>query len=239
MTWQRWSPPSGQRGMAYAAKTWMDSLSHFERTLFIDADTLVVGDIWPIFQFGEYGVTLTQFSSWLSSGRKIANRIRPWMDLAPDDVRKMAAEPLPAVNTGVIAFDRSDGAAAFFAEWKSLTMKRPCFICDELSAQIIYHRHAVRVLDSRWNCSPIHDARKDAVIYHFHGRKHVNREQGRAIWLPAYDECCRLNIADINAWTPAGDKRLREYLEGRDGAGTLNGDDEDTEPAPKEEDALR
>jgi len=44
-------------------------------------------------------------------------------------------------------------------------------------------------------------------------------------------------IASINEWTPAGDKRLREYLLGnhRDGAGEP--DDEETMVVPDEEDA--
>lgn len=214
LSYKRWKPPSGFRNSGYLSKTWMDTLPPFERTVFLDADTMVVGDLAPLFEH-ESPVVLTQFSSWLSNGRKISGRIRPWGDVAPDDVREMSGNSYRAVNTGVIAFDRSEASRRFFAEWRTLTQKKPVFICDELSAQLIYWRHAVVVLDSRYNCSPIHDRREDAVVYHFHGRKHVNREQGRKIWLPLYDECVRLNVARIAEWTPGSDRRLREFLEGR------------------------
>jgi lipopolysaccharide biosynthesis glycosyltransferase len=246
ITVERWQPPTGRRGTVYLAKTFMYGLSPFERTLFIDADTLVVGDITPMFDFGQYtaagsaGVTLTQFSNWVSNGRKISGRIKSWVDVVPDDVQEMQSKSYPAINTGVLSFDRSPGAAAFFADWKSTTEKKVVFICDELAAQLIFHRHAVRVLDDRYNASPIHSERArtgDAVLYHFHGKKHVNRPQGRSIWLPAYEECVKHNLANIREWTPAGDRRLKEFLADRDGAGRPD-EDREEETTCKDADEL-
>ncbi len=242
ITWARWEPPSGQRGDGWRQKTLMQPLSRFSSTIFADADTLFRGDIAPLFTPEPFGVTLTQFADWKSNGRKISGRIDGWKDVAHEDVVTMQSVPLPAINTGVLSWRRSDVADAFFREWRDLTARKPVFINDELAAQLLFHRHNVRVLDSRWNYSPIHAKRDDWVVAHFHGKKHVNREQGRAIWLPAFDECCRMGIARINEWMPAGDKRLKEYLcghsvEQRDGAGTLNGDEEETVPFHDEEEA--
>lgn len=213
---QRWEAPSGKRGDGYAQKTFMDTLSPFDSTVFLDADTIVRGNLTPLFTPEPYGVTLTAFSDWVSNGRKIPGRIKGWTDVAPDDVAEMLSKPYPAINTGVLSWRNGPESAAFFREWKELTAKKPIFIVDELAAQLIFWRHGVRVLDSRWNSSPIHDSKDrlgNAVVIHLHGKKHVNREQGREIWLPLYDECCRLNIAGIRDWTPGGDRRLREYLE--------------------------
>jgi hypothetical protein len=246
ITTARWQPPTGKRGTVYLAKTFMYGLSPFERTLFVDADTLVVGDINPLFEFGQYtaagpaGVTLTQFSNWVSDGRKISGRIKSWADVVPDDVKEMQSKAYPAINTGVLSFDRSPGAAAFFADWKSTTEKKVVFICDELAAQLIFHRHAVRVLDDRYNASPIHSERahkSEAVLLHFHGKKHVNRPQGRKLWLPVYDECVKHNLANIRAWTPAGDRRLKEFLRDRDGAGRPD-EDRDDETTACDDDAV-
>ena len=212
ITWDRWQAPTGRKGDGWAQKTFMDTLSPFESTVFLDADTIVRGDINPLFTPQEFAVTLTQFSDWKSNGRKIQGRIAPWIDVAPDDVRKMSAKAFPAINTGILSWRNCNEARAFFNEWRSLTAKKPCFINDELAAQLIFWRHRTRVLDSRWNHSPIYDHREDWVITHLHGKKHVNRDQGRAIWLPVYEQCVRFNIADINSWTPGNDKRLREFL---------------------------
>lgn len=59
----------------------------------------------------------------------------------------------------------------------------------------------------------------------------VNREQGRAIWLPLYDEACKFNLAEIRGWTPASDRRLKEFLEARDGAGQPDEESGDVEDA--------
>jgi lipopolysaccharide biosynthesis glycosyltransferase len=246
ITTARWQPPTGKRGTVYLAKTHMQDLSPFERTLFIDADTLVVGDINPLFEFGQYtqagpaGVALTQFSNWQSNGRKISGRIKPWVDVVPDDVKEMQSKAYPAINTGVISFDRSAGSQAFFEDWRSTTEKKVVFICDELAAQLIFHRHAVRVLDDRYNASPIHSERArtgDAVIYHCHGKKHVNKPAGRKIWLPVYEECVKHNLANIREWTPAGDRRLKEFLADRDGAGRPD-EDREEETTCKDADEL-
>ncbi len=212
-TWARWEAPSGPRGSAYAAKTHMQSLSPFEETLFHDADTLVCGDVMPMFDFHVEAVTLTQFSTWVSNGRKITGRLKPWAELAPDDVKMNASRPLPAINTGVLSFDKSPEAGAFFEEWQSLTYKKIMFIVDELTCQLIFWRHSCRVLDSRYNSSPIHDKRTDAAIYHGHGFKFIKKEQGRRIWWPAYQEALTFNIASLGEWTPAGDKHLKKYLD--------------------------
>lgn len=220
VTYKRWQPPTGFRNSGYLSKTYMNTLSPYDRTVFLDADTMTVGSLDPLFSHPR-PVVLTQFSEWRSNGRKISGRIRPWADVAPHDVQEMTAKSYPAINTGVICFDRSPGAAAYFREWLELTAKKPVFICDELASQLIFWRHSVDVLDSRFNCSPIHDRRKDAVIYHFHGRKHVNREQGRRIWLPVYDECVAQNVARIAEWTPGSDRRLKEFLDERAKAGAV------------------
>lgn len=214
-TWHRWQPPTGQRGDNYRAKTFMDGLSPFDETVFLDADTVVRGSLDPLFTPEPFGVTLTAFSDWKSNGRKIPGRIKGWTDVAADDVAEMLSKPYPAINTGVLSWRKSEEANKFFRAWQELCARKNVFINDEITAQLIFWRHAVRVLDSRWNHSPVHDNRTDWTISHFHGKKHVNREQGRKIWLPLYDECVKMNIAGIRDWTPAGDRRLREYLDGK------------------------
>lgn len=214
VTYKRWTPPTGSRNSGYLSKTWMNGLSPYARTVFLDADTMTVGDLAPLFDFPS-PVVLTQFSEWRSNGRKISGRIRPWADVAPDDVAEMTTKSYPAINTGVIAFDRSPAADSYFREWRELTAKKPVFICDELASQLIFWRHAVKVLDSRYNCSPIHDRRPDAIVWHGHGFKFIKREQGRKLWMPAYDQCVRENIARIAEWTPANDRHLKSYLQGR------------------------
>ena len=233
-TWERWSPPTEPRGATYYSKCWMQELSPFDQTVFLDADTIIEKPLDVLFEFdgansapmrtrdpgcfsmGGWRINLTRFASWPSNGRKITGRLKPWAVHAPFDYRTMTTQNLPAINTGVVSFDKSEQAGEFFRDWKETCKKNVSFICDELAAQLIFHRHAVRVVDARWNASPIHcdDATNEAaVVRHFHGRKHVNRWEGRRYWLPVYNECVRENIAQIAEWTPGSDRRLREWLE--------------------------
>ena len=52
-----WDAPTGQRGMAYAHKTRMFDLSPFSQTVFLDADTLVVGSLTELFPTNEVVLT--------------------------------------------------------------------------------------------------------------------------------------------------------------------------------------
>lgn len=220
LTWSRWKPPAGQRGSAYFAKTFMFELSPFERTIFLDADTLVCAGVESLIVSPLHAVTLTQFANWTTRGRRIQGRIRRFREASPADADEMFAREYPAINTGVMAFDKSKAAEDFFRDWKATAAKRIEFICDELACQLIFWRHSVRVLDDRWNYSPIHSrsARENEAhpaIYHFHGKKHVRRPEGLRLWLPAFQQCWRQNIAGIAHWAPSGDRYLADLLRQR------------------------
>jgi hypothetical protein len=213
-SWSAFKGDEGKRGTGYSTKTLLTGLSPFDETLFIDADTLVVGDLgelWPT--HGE--VVLTQFASWVSSGPRISGRLAKWIDHAPDEVYRMSQYAYPAINTGVMAW-RGD-AGAFGRAWREMCLRNPTWICDEIACQLIFPDHDCRIADERWNCSPIHSERHkaslgDVRIYHFHGKKHIKRDAGRAVWWQYYEEACRLNLAGIADWTPGGDRELKEYL---------------------------
>ena len=55
-------------GNTYLAKSSMHRFSPFDRTVFLDADTLVVGDIGPIFPEAGW-VNITSWMDWLSLDR--------------------------------------------------------------------------------------------------------------------------------------------------------------------------
>jgi hypothetical protein len=213
-SWSAFKGDEGKRGTGYSTKTLLTGLSPFDETLFIDADTLVVGDLgelWPT--HGE--VVLTQFASWVSNGPRISGRLAKWLEHAPDEVYRMSQYAYPAINTGVMAW-RGD-AGAFGRAWREMTMRNVGFIVDELACQLIYPDHDCRVLDDRFNASPIHSERgggRDVRIWHGHGSKFIKRDAGWELWEPYYRAACELNLAGIADWTPGGDKHLKARLAG-------------------------
>jgi len=192
----------------------------YEITAYLDADTMVVGDISDLFDIRPADqLCATRFANWHSGGRVLRRRIQRWRTIKQDRFDPQwfqgliddALQKHPAVNGGVFALHRG---ADLVNPWRELAMVgRHTFICDEIALQLLLHRYPHKLLDCRYNCSPIYVSRpRDTRIWHFHGEKHL-RGQCRPIWWPAYQRCLEENVAGLAEWTPAGDPRLEKYLE--------------------------
>lgn len=229
----RWDAPR-QRNAGYANKSELPRLSPFKQTVFLDADTMVVGNIDPVFPQAEGELVLTQFSEWVSTGPRMRKRIEPWRSVAPRDVARMLGEPYttsypsgtgvshgkdktgwPAINTGVIGFDR---LAPFTLRWRELCMRRLCFICDEIAMQLLFPDFKHRVLPQHYNASPTYcpeqwrwAGNSSAVIWHGHGSRFV-RDAGAKLWFPHYEAAVAENFGGLAEWSPAGDGCLKELL---------------------------
>jgi hypothetical protein len=80
-------------------------LSRFERTLFLDSDTLVVGelgDIWDV--LGRFQLAL-------------AHDVRRASDLVREGLEVVTPYAFPQMNAGVVLYRQSAVTDAFFAEW--------------------------------------------------------------------------------------------------------------------------
>ena len=198
-----------RRNSGYLNKTRINSVVPFDSTVFLDADTIVRGDITEVFPRGDEMV-LTSWGGWVTTGNMMSSRIRKWSKVEPERVERMTSISWPAINTGVFGFTKR---TVIMDDWYDVTKQNVIFICDEIAAQIMYPDYPVRLLTDKYNCSPFVGQNKDdSVVWHFHGKKHC-KPAAIDKWWPTYEECLSENYADINEWTPAGDKRLRRYLE--------------------------
>ena len=223
---------SGSKGISYHAKTKLPRFSPFESTIFLDADTAVVGDIaplWPDPATGE--VILTRFADWVSTGKKVNQRIKGWSEVEPARVRRMLDPPhdsapismiaydpqgrraWPAINTGVLSWSRT--SEAFCEDWTHTGARRISFLGDEIAAQLIFPDHNVKVVDCRFNASIVFDTKRigfdfsTARIVHGHGMKFWKRPIGRSFWLPFYERALSGNRGNIQSLRPA-DKMWRQ-----------------------------
>jgi len=213
------APVGGGKGLQHCNKTRITELMPYDEAVFLDCDTLVVGpfaELWP--RTGTEEIVLTQFAQWKSNDRKIKGRTEHWREFAPAQVARMHAHPYPAINTGT--FGISKKSTKFVAKWRELTEKRPSFMCDELAAQLLYVEHPHRVLDERWNCSPIFSYNRygppkdgDVRVWHGHGWKFITRPQGWQIWHPYYEAAVAQGFAKLGDWAPLVDRKLRGVLE--------------------------
>ena len=81
------------------------SLSRFDRTLFLDADTLVVGDLGDVWDIADH----FDFA--------MAHDVRRASDLIQEGLDHATPYGFPQLNSGVILYRHSDAAHRFFAEW--------------------------------------------------------------------------------------------------------------------------
>lgn len=192
---------AGGKGKSYLCKTLLPAITPFDNTLFLDADTLIVGDFREAFPQSANEIVLTHWSDWVSTGRMMRGRIEPWANVEPDRVERMLAKPWPAINTGVVGW--GSVTDKFAADWHETTARRQGFICDEIAAQLIFPDHNVRLLDWRYNASLMFDTgRADAAdcrIWHGHGGKAWKSESGRKVYLPFFRDVLAQNRANVQA----------------------------------------
>lgn len=206
-----------RRRSAYVAKPSVYRWTPFDRSLFVDADTVFRADPSPLFEVGSSFV-VTKFSDWICSGGIIKKRIEPFFNIGdaaievPRLAKQVIAESWPAINTGVFVFDRNWTG---MRSWERLTQaaRTRANFTDEIAAQVLlpFFGDDVSIVNDRWNWSPIYGKSANPAIVHFHGKKHL-RPEAMPYWLPVFRECVELNVANIRSWMPAGDNRLAEFL---------------------------
>lgn len=211
-----------RRNAAYATKPRLPVSSPFERSLFIDGDTIIVNDPSPLVDelTGQVELVITNFGGWHSQGGRMSKRIKAWRGLSPG-IDGLVADQLsrqwPAINTGVFAWRKGWQYARI---WTGVTETgSPRHMADELAMQLcqsLMETESFRVVDDRWNCSPIYgEHREEAVVWHFHGNKHLRKDVGRALWIPAFEAARAENVAGLAEWAGQYDRTVRDYLKGK------------------------
>lgn len=209
-----------KKNSAYLHKLALLQDPPFEINAYLDADTLVTGSINELFDLSDDSqVSATQFATWTTERRTIRKRIKSWQKLKLQGRTKRRIERLvrnalktrPAINCGVFGLRRN---SPLTKKWFDLALiGRRTFICDEIAFQMLLHYHPHKLLDCRWNCSPIYAKdTKDVRVWHMHGSKHL-RSHAVNIWWPAYQNVIAENFGQICDWTPSGDGRLEQYLQ--------------------------
>ena len=185
-------------------KAAIGQISPYNSTVYLDCDTLVVGDITPLFlPPDDRRIRVTQHCDWTTDHIQIRHRL--WQ-LAhrgiahPDRMRALMAKAMPAINTGVFAVTRQ---SAVLREWQETTPAiERLFIHDELALQLLLPDHPYDLVDDRWNCLVGMSARKDAVIHHCVGGQYGMRPE----WYEALNEMWNADFAGIRAWLKCNPK---------------------------------
>lgn len=210
-----------RKNSSFLTKIKLLEKSPFDLVTYLDADTLITGDISALTE-SQYPFTATNFAGWSSHHGLVRKRIERWRTLeqsqnTPGSYASMideAVKPHPAVNGGVLSC-RPKISPLLWNWFEFAMIGARTFICDEIALQILTPLYPHGILDCRYNCSPKYAPQAmldDARIIHFHGEKHLREEKARQIWVPAYEETLVENVGDIKSWTPGGDPELAAYL---------------------------
>lgn len=198
---------------SYVRKIAISKLSPYDKTVFIDADTLIVGKIDEIFDnIEDNDLVVTQFCDWLSSGGAIGRRIKGFSKYITEETLKKALDYGPAINTGVYGFHKN---CSMFDEWLQLAkmgQSSRLYIPDEIACQILLHKYKVKVLGSKYNVSAkfgMND--EDKRVIHFHGRKHCRRFELAEVWIKAFIELLESKEVNISEYIN-NDNNLRKFL---------------------------
>lgn len=198
------------RNGAYVNKTRLWRFAPYRKCVFLDADTLVVGKIDEVFPEGVEFVT-TSFGDWTSNGAcPVPKRIKKWQRFAPHLVADQLAQTYPALNTGVFGFSTKPACDAMEA-WEQLTQKNPSFMCDEIAAQLLVWKFPHRILDDRFNCSPLFGSAPTP------GPREAMEAWGDEKWARASRERRRhegviRGYGDVRVWHAHGRKHLLEPI---------------------------
>ena len=193
----------------------------FENTVYLDADTLVVGKIDELFEESQkYDFVGVNFANWRSDGSKVGARTRSFKDICSDEYIDTALKYGPAINTGVYAY-RKD--TPMFTEWLDLAKKGDASgrmqIPDEIAFQVLAPQYNVKVMPSKFNVSVVYDENcEDMRVIHFHGRKNCRNFKLARLWIQEFIECLKENACNIHKYIDRqyGDRRLNDFLNGND-----------------------
>jgi lipopolysaccharide biosynthesis glycosyltransferase len=175
----------------------------YEKTLFLDSDTIVLKDISEAFQhLNESEFVVSQFSNWLTSGKRYRKRINAWEGKIPEEAIKGAYKEPKAINTGFYGWRKG---AKIFEKWHDTAkLNRQGFIPDELACQIILPNYDYKILSSEYNTSCRHEPITDkARTIHYHGKKHCRILDGQYLnhsdlWYKAFDKIKHLPFVKEN-----------------------------------------
>lgn len=162
-----WQPVDLPASRNRSVKTSADLHSPFERTVMIDADTFVVRDLSPMFDWlDHFDVGFKMNDARLGSAGNVAKGASPVLD------GRWKVDDLPHWNGAVCLFRRSDATRRFFELWNQ-RFDEMGSVYDQVSLVDALFLSPVRLIsfDYRWN-SPMKSYRnsrrgEDVVLVHY------------------------------------------------------------------------
>lgn len=205
-------------------KSRMHKYTPYDNSIYIDSDTIILKNFTEIFnEIDQNDFIATQFSNWITSGNRIKQRLKQWLDTDEDLVKQTILSSSPSVNMGVYGFKKT---SELMDQWFDFTITHPLAnLPEETSCHLLLQKYKGKILSNIYNSSCKFDNPIDigAKIIHFHGRKHcilnANKKSAKYngdLWIKNWLEIYNNNICDIQQWyNLCGDRTLNVFMKNR------------------------
>lgn len=190
----------------------MQELTMYDKVMYLDADTMPIGDVNELFEQAEdYEFLATQFNHWETGCDGVVDkRIRRLRDypIPAEIIDEVTYNVWPSVNGGVFVTDPNSEILRRWEEWTDHA-KESVFIADEAVLHVVMAKYFERgfgvAVGGMWNASPKYSQipDRDVKIWHFHGDSNLRPNKspkGVKLWLSEYLHCLEYNVGGICDW---------------------------------------
>jgi len=196
----------------YVKKVGICQLVETDRTMFLDADTLVCSPLDQYFEWIEQaGLCFTNFCNWSTKGRLIGKRIRRWQELYSDLI-ETAIDYGTAINTGTFGFKKDHEFLKIWYDVAQAGQSAGIGLTDELAAQVLIPWYEHYLAPPDWGYSVKFGEREVgplsmAKIIHYHGNKHLMGNGASDLWKAKFIE-----LNEKYSIPTFGDKSLKKCI---------------------------
>lgn len=171
----------------------------FDRFVYLDSDTLIMGDISPIWPI-EDEVVLTYRHLGKGTNVRMRNRIKIFRSIWPDRIKYMydRSYPYPAINMGV--HGGSKNLEKYYRDVIEVAASHESGT-DEIATQITYPEYPHRILGRQFNAHVDFDRyTKGVKIWHGARGFWKKKENGRKLWRKELKSAKNCNFGNINRY---------------------------------------
>ncbi len=193
---------SRARRPEFIAKGWAYLLSPHDQTIYLDADTLVMGDLSELFrhQFACTQVADYSINSNVRCSRAARRDIKYFESYGPIYGKLPAAalaNDLPLINCGVVAYARDHRVLERVHAMCVAARHDP--VSDQTALQLLVGMDDVTVVPDDWNWCVGYGDNGSANVWHFHRRLWAHKSY-RDLWIPLFHQAVRDNACGMQSW---------------------------------------
>jgi len=201
----------------WTAKVFAYLSTPYDRTIWLDADTIVLQPIDALFKPGFHVSQLSNFRLNDPEGYPVHMReyMSCWENPGPIVSRMMAKAlelNVPVVNAGILGYVRDE--PAMYELHHLALLHKSKRQADEVALQILLPRIAnLNVVSEEWNWSPRYGANLErARVIHFHGKQWYRRDTGIELFAPHLQAAIEANAGGLAGWAGMYNENVKPLI---------------------------